>query len=332
MVIWKMAVMKNVPVYLALLTFVLLGACAKDSVETPVQTVIRLNISVDSPDQADSKAVKNEWAAGDKINIWFDANGGNQTVPDFVISYDGTSWSGSSFREGCTLKPSGFLMAIYESHNDLSAGKYAYNWDSFRQWFYPTPSLESTDYRCMPMLLSCESIPYTFTQGTITFTEGQLTYTESTLTANLTGWIFQTRFKVLLKNDNAGLTLSADNYVLQVYNATADSYPLQSSAWVLIPRSFCPTMDTVSGNAVGKTAGVQEDDGIAFYYNSFSATSADIVFTLWANGGSVSEYNVYGKTLDATGNGCKGVALKHSSFAAKGNIDPVPVEDWGLLN
>lgn len=314
----KLAVMKNVSVYLALLTLVLMWACAKDSVETPTETVIRLNISVASPDGADSKAAKTAWEAGDQINFWFDAIGVDQTVPDLVATYDGSTWTSGPLRDGCSLLPSGRLLALYESHNDLSSPMYSYQWEDAKEWFYPQASLTSTDYRCMPLVLSCGNIPYT--------------YAESTLTASLDSWIYQTRFKVLVKNDDAALILSAESYVLQVQNLTAESYPAVSSAWQVVPGVSVPAIGMAGGNAVGKAAGVQEADGIAFYYNSFSASSADILFTLSVYGDADYVYGVKGKNLDATGNKCTGVALKHSSFGPKGNIDSVSVEDWGLLN
>ena len=318
--------MKNKSLYLTLLSLVLVCACGKPDVDSSVDVSpeIRLNITVANPEGTDSKAVKNAWAEGDKINVWFDANGAGQSEPDLVISYDGLSWNNGSFRDGCTLEPTGYLLALYESYNDLSSAKYSYEWESDRGWFYPVSSQESEAYRCMPMMLTCGNVPYTFT--------------ENTLTAYLIEWVFQTRFKVLVQNDDESLTLPAGSYVLQVYDVSGDKYPSRNIAWQLVPGEECPKSEVARGNAVGKTGGVQESDGIAFYYDSFIATSADIIFTLSVCGGDqdyLYVYHVSGKTLDASVNRCTGVSLKRSRFSPPGNItgdiDAVPIDDWGEI-
>ena len=313
-------VMKKVSILLFLGALVMCWACTRSQLDRPAEassSAISLNLTV-SDWSGETKSVKTAWVTGDRINFWFDANGADQAEPDLVAYYDGSSWAAGTLREGCSLAAAGTLLALYESYNDFSPAKYSYSWESSMEWFTPIPSKESADYRCMPMVVSCENIPYTFAGNT--------------LTATLTGWNFQTRFKVLVKNDDSGLTLSADSYVLQVHNISADTYPSVSSAWQVIPGVSCPAKGTGAGNAVGKVGGVQEADGIAFYYDSFTATSADILFTLSVYGDKVYEYAVTGKSLDSTGNNCTGVALKHSSFSPKGNIDKVTVEDWGLLN
>lgn len=312
--------MKTVNILFSFAALIISWACTRSQLERPSELpsdTINLNLTV-LDWSGETRAAKTGWGSGDRISFWFDANGTDQTVPDLVASYDGVSWIPGKLRDGCTLESAGCLLALYESYNELSLSTYSCSWESDRECFYPLASKESADFRCMPMVVSCENIPYTFAGNT--------------LTATLTGWTFQTRFKVLVKNDDSGLVLSADSYVLQVHNISADTYPALSSSWQVIPGVSFPAKGAGAGNAVGKAGGVQEADGIAFYYDSFTATSADILFTLSVYGDKEYEYAVAGKNLNATGNSCSGVALRHSSFSPKGNIDTVPIDDWGIIN
>ena len=165
--------MKRVYLFISVLVLSLLWSCTKGQIDNPAEShveplgPIKLNITVSAPGE-DTKAAKTAWMSGDKINLWFDGSGANQTLPDLVVTYDGESWAAGTLRDGCSLESSGQLLALYEAYNDISADRYSYNWDSSKEWFYPTPSKVSSDYRCMPMVFHCESIPYTFNDLTLT--------------------------------------------------------------------------------------------------------------------------------------------------------------------
>ena len=140
-------------------------------------------------------------------------------------------------------------------------------------------------------------------------------YSAGTITANLDNWNFNTMFKVLLKNDNSKLIHSAEKYYLQVKNITANTYADAKGAFVVMPHSNYPTSSDGSSNYYGFAAGVQEADGIAFYYNSLSASSEDIQFTLY-NGQdeTVTTYTATGKTVACNSKKCTGVAINYSKF------------------
>lgn len=270
---------------------------------------IKLNIKVaDITGDTDTKAAKKGWASSDKINIWFDDWNFTDPVenhtPDMVITYDGSAWKVSSQVSGLSnrLKANGKLTALFEGFNDLS--KYTYSYYN-GEWFYPAKvylGIAWGDVCNNSLIVGCNGISYSYSNGTIT--------------SELGNWAFETLFKVLLKNDNSKLTYSADQYYLQVKNITTDKYASSKGAIVLNPDSNYPTFSNGSANDKGFAGGVQEADGIAFYYRSFSASSADIQFTLY-NGkdATVTTYTATGKTVECHSNKCIGVAINYSKFA-----------------
>ena len=140
-------------------------------------------------------------------------------------------------------------------------------------------------------------------------------YSDGTITANLDNWNFYTMFKVLLKNDNSKLIHSAEKYYLQVKNITTNEYASAKGAFVVMSHSNYPTISDGSSNYSGFAAGVQEADGIAFYYTELSASSADIQFTLY-NGqdATITTFTATGKTVTPDAKKCTGVAINYSKF------------------
>ena len=304
--------MKKIFYLLAAAATLLAASCNK--IETTEQEItpdkIQLNIKVANlTDTPDTKAAKTGWVSGDKINIWFDdwnfKEEADNHIPDMVITYDGSVWKVSSQVSGLSarLKANGKLTALFEGYNDLS--KYTYQYYIGSEWFHPArvrlaiPPYE--DVYNSPMVAYAEGLSYSYSHGTIT--------------ANLNNWKFNTMFKVLLKNDNSKLTHSAEKYYLQVKNITANNYAAAKGAIVVRPGSDNPTISDGSSNYSGFAAGVQEADGIAFYYISLSASSADIQFTLY-NGQdeTVTTYTATGKTVACEGTKCTGVAINYSKF------------------
>ena len=304
--------MKKIFYLLAAAATLLAASCNK--IETTEQEItpdaIQLNIKVANlTGTPDTKAAKTNWVSGDKINIWFDDWNYNKPVenhiPDMVITYDGSDWKVSSQVSGLSarLKANGKLTALFEGYNDLS--KYTYQYYNGGEWFHPAivnPAIAnySAVYNS-PMVAYAEGLSYSYSHGTIT--------------ANLDNWNFGTMFKVLLKNDNSKLIYSAEKYYLQVKNITTGNYAGTKGAFEVMSHSNYPTISDGSSNYDGFAAGVQEADGIAFYYTSLSASSADIQFTLY-NGQdeTVTTYTATGKTVACEGTKCTGVAINYSKF------------------
>ena len=304
--------MKKFFYLLAAAATLLAASCNK--IETTEQEItpdaIQLNIKVANlTGTPDTKAAKTGWVSGDKINIWFDdwnfKEEADNHIPDMVITYDGSVWKVSSQVSGLSarLKANGKLTALFEGYNNLS--KYTYQYYGGGEWFYPAKvNLAIANHSAVynsPMVAYAEGLSYSYSDGTIT--------------ANLDNWNFYTMFKVLLKNDNSKLKHSAEKYYLQVKNITTNKYARAKGAIVVMPGSVNPTILDGSSNYVGFAAGVQEADGIAFYYISLSASSEDIQFTLY-NGQdeTVTTYTATGKTVACNSKKCTGVAINYSKF------------------
>ena len=303
--------MKKIFYLLAAAATLLAASCNK--IETTEQEItpdaIQLNIKVANlTDTPDTKAAKTGWVSGDKINIWFDdwnfKEEANNHIPDMVITYNGSVWKVSSQVSGLSarLKANGKLTALFEGYNNLSKYTYKY-YDG--EWFHPANvKLAIATYKEVynsPMVAYAEGLSYSYSDGTIT--------------ANLDNWKFNTMFKVLLKNNNSKLIYSAEKYYLQVKNITTGTYAKAKGAIVVISNSYYPTISNGSSNYSGFAAGVQEADGIAFYYIQLSASSADIQFTLY-NGqdATITTYTATGKTVTPDAKKCTGVAINYSKF------------------
>ena len=294
--------MKKTFLFLIAAGALMMASCTKDVVPAPETTEgIKLNLSIAGPG-GDTKAAKKAWAAGDKLNVWFDGLAGEQTEPDLILTFDGTQWTAGALRAGCTPNASGYIMFLYEGHNDVSSAHYNYSWYSDRQWFTPKSCKVYFDAYCRPLVFYAFGLEYTFSANTLT------------ATINSSDWKFQTRFKVLIKT-HASMDKDPDYYQLQVQNTTTSTYAESSGAWIVVPGTPYNTVGRGSSNNDGKTGGVQEADGIAFYYSAFTASDADITFTLEEYSGSTKTYSVTGKTLDATlTDRCVGVALNYNNF------------------
>ena len=302
--------MKKIFYLLAAAATLLAASCNK--IETTEQEItpdaIQLNIKVANlTGTPDTKAAKTGWVNGDKINIWFDnwnfEEEADNHTPDMVITYDGSAWKVSSQVSGLSarLKADGKLTALFEGFNDLS--KYTYNYDR-GEWFHPANrylEVAAGNVYNSPMVVYAEGLSYSYSHGTIT--------------ADLDNWNFYTMFKVLLKNDNSELIHSAEKYYLQVKNITAKTFAGAKGAIIVNPDSDNPTIGDGSCNYSGFAAGVQEADGIAFYYNSLSASSADIQFTLY-NGqdATIATFTATGKNVECDGTKCINVAINYSKF------------------
>ena len=302
--------MKKIFYLLAAAATLLAASCNK--IETTEQEItpdaIQLNIKVANlTGTPDTKAAKTGWVSGDKINIWLDdwnyPEPKENHIPDMVITYDGSAWKVSSQVSGLTsrLKANGQLTALFEGYNDLSKYTYALK-DG--EWFYPVKVLGIDDVYNSPMVVAANGLSYSYSNGTIT--------------ANLDNWKIHTQFKVLLKNDNSKLIHSADKYYLQVKNITTGKYASAKGTIGVNPRNPVknyPTIQYGQSNMKGFAGGVQEADGIAFYYINLSASSEDIQFTLYnSQDATVTTYTAIGKTVTCNDKKCIGVAINYSKF------------------
>ena len=287
----------------------ILASCSKEPSTAPEQKIseqIKLNINLPSPegDGASTKAAKKGWVAGDKLNCWFTNNDWNHDTPDLIITFDGTQWTAGSLRDGAVLLSSGGRMLLaYEGYNDLSSYTYTYGTTPD---YIPVKAYNNTSY-CVPLTFYSNpdyGVSYSFS--------------ENTLTASVSVWKYTTKFKVLIKNDNGEMTDSANDYILQVHNDTTDSYIQSFGSFSLSRRSDTWwELGSTSGKPKdqGITGGVQEADGIAFYYTGVNYSDATVTFTLKGKNITDRTYTVTEKTISAFQNDrCVGVSLNYSSF------------------
>ena len=258
----------------------LLSASCNKSIETLMvpapQGSIILDLDIAGFEgTVDTKAVKNDWAKGDKLNLWFDdwnyTAQENNPTPDLVITYDGTEWTAGALASGRSLNPSGKFSVMYEGFNDLS--KYKPSFSSGSQVFSPhweTCNYEDVYFR--PLFFRCEAIGYT--------------YADNKLTATISGWQTPTALKVLVKGLSSA---EAQNYILQIADVTTsgtEKYAYCVGPISVIVSSYCPTFGNVSSNYKGYMGGVPDADGVAFYYNGYNFNNADIEFRLFEKNAS----------------------------------------------
>jgi len=255
----------------------LLSASCNKSIETPMvpapQGSIILDLDIAGFEgTGDTKAVKNGWADGDKLNLWFDDwnynEPANNPTPDLVITYDGSQskWIAGKLAAGRSLKPNGKFSVMYEGFNDLS--KYTSSFYLGAQWFEPHEEKYEYDYVSFkPLVFHCVGIDYT--------------YAGNKLTATISGWYTPTPLKVLVKGLNPE---EAKSYILQTADVTTpgtEIYPDCAGAITVDVSSVCPTFSLGSANIKGYMGGVPDADGVAFYYRAADFTTADIEFRLF---------------------------------------------------
>ena len=272
-----------------------LSACNKSEMpEAATTDGIKLNITV-ADLSPETKAVKSGWVNGDRLNLYFEGwnasatDDNYQKEPDMILKYDGTKWQIESQVASLSSRlksTGGKFTALWESGNNLMG--YNLQWYNNAVWYKPSYTQnQHTSYKDTyhsPMLVSSPGVEYTF--------DG------STLTANISSWEFATKFKVLVKTNDAELKGKAKDLVLQV-KVGEDKYASTKGAIVANKNHIMSFLSTGSTNNVGMQGAVAESDGLAFYYVSCEATASDtIVFSLIdTTDGTTKTYSVSGKTL-----------------------------------
>ncbi len=259
----------------------------------------------------DTKALKNGWADGDKLNLWFDDWNYNEKVnnptPDLVITYDGknSKWTAGALAAGRSLRPSGKFSVMYEGSNNLSeyTPSLLFDSQSFRSH---KESYAGVSVYFMPLVCVCDGINYT--------------YADNKLSATISGWKTYTPLKVSVKGLNPE---DAKSYILQAADVTtpgAEMYPDCIGGIVIDVSDYCPTFSLVVSGSSGCMGGVPDTDGVAFYYNSCNFTNADIEFRLFKKNASgkfdeaAKAPKFTGKTLVTDGKKIFGIVIENSQF------------------
>ena len=274
-----------------------LSSCTINDIELiSTSKDIKFNITVADVNPA-TKAIKQEWSNGDKLNVWFNESN-NQQAPDIVLTYNGSTWETGDLRDGIDeshFSGQEMCKAYYEAFNDLS--KYpTYSGGTLSR----TVELGGESYSQMPMVLLGLS-SYTFSENTVTAKIG-----EGIIIPNyyeLQGWTYSNDLQVVITG------LSAEN---------AGKYTLSCPA-----LSACTTITLTGSDATteGAVAGVSNDDGVAFYFKIESTEQQNYTFTLTdytdESNPVVKTYTATGKTLNSSSKTkCVGITIAASKFAA----------------
>lgn len=302
--------MKKISLFLTAALLIVAASCINQELNSDEAQPLKLNITVPSPGGPDTKAAKTAWTEGDKLNCWFDDNNVNHTDPDLVITYNAGAWKAGSLREGVTLKENGVFSVVYESTNNLSSYNTEYSYGT--NYYYPpeatySGTIEGVPAYCRPLIITANNIAYTFASNT--------------LTAIISNWSVASSFKVLVKNVPSGL--EASNYILKTFN-TSQNWPAEARSGfsLKINNSSVPDANGNSNaNARGLTGGVQESDGIAFYYSYFwnhwsdeSVKEVTITFTLYEGNTSTKSYSVNKSFENTDQTKCFGVSIDYAKF------------------
>lgn len=316
-------------------------SCGKETVaspepETPNTGELKFDITVADLDPGiDTKAAKKSWQDGDVLFIWFDGwptyNKDTKyvgIVSPFQLEYKGGKWIpyGPSAEVKQKLKPKGRLTVVYDGLRGIKCSADIDNTAKCSIYYKAnlTNAVKVDGVSKKPSIR-----PMLAYIGRDSYNDNYMyeyNASENTLSAVLTGWKFSTTFRVLVKNDDGQLTGDASKWCLRVTNETTGTdintiYSFNLSR-AMLPDNlndqylrFSHNLD----NAKGLTAGIQEDDGIAFYYSYLNAENATIKFTLFnTETNEEKSYTVSGKTMNTGsangGDKCYGVALKHSNF------------------
>lgn len=316
-------------------------SCGKEATVSPAPETtdsdeLKFDITVADLDTGvDTKAAKKGWQDGDVLSIWFDGwptfnKNANYVgiVSPFQLEYKGGKWIpyGPSAEVKKNLKSKGRLTVVYDGLRGIKCSA-AIETTSVCSISYKANSTNAVKVNGVSIKPSIR--PMLAYIGRDSSNENYMyeyNASENTLSAVLTGWKFSTTFRVLVKNDDGQLTGDASKWCLRVRNETTSEdvntiYSFNLSRAMLLDNlndqylKFSHILD----NAKGLTAGIQEDDGIAFYYSYLDAENATIKFTLFnTETKEEKSYTVSGKTMNTGGKSggskCYGVALKHSNF------------------
>lgn len=303
--------MRKIIIALAAIAAFTFVSCSKEEqqqIETPSNNEINLNITVGNLDGgADTKAIKKGWAAGDKINVYFDATD-LRIAPHLILTYDGEKWTAGALNYSGSIPANGRLFYFYEGHNDLS--KYETSSTPYLGVVF-RPSLKKyvVNPKVWPTLTeTAREQPLLYVHDEETPVNYSFDSESNTLTATLDSWKSMTKVQVVvtgLEKDNAS------NYALYLKGCNlADSY-----------KSYSDRFDE-SGTRGGFTLGISNDDGVAFYLNkpSKDGWSNNYTFYLYdTTNQSEKFYDVGSKKISTGKNTVYGIKVDVSQFSPVDN-------------
>lgn len=250
--------------------------------------VVSVDVKVNNLGGADTKAIKQGWSDGDKINIWYGTNA--QKTPDLIIKYDGSAWTKDETAtiSGNTPAASGKLAALYEASNDFAANY------SDGGYFNQSEAIAGANVYATPMGAKATSIDYTFADGV--------------LTSSINSWTFLSDLQVVITGIDPS---EAQNYALKVLYFN-DSYSLTSSIGGYQRTSSGFNTNNYSGRYQLGTANA---DGVAFNLSFNYNSASDPTFVLFDRVNNVEmKFKALGKNLAKVEGQCVGVKFNKSKL------------------
>ena len=279
---------------LAALLFIF-ASCEKNAlpqVQEPQN--IKIDFSVSAP-SADTRSVKKDWAAGDKINVWFDLT--NTATPQLVLTYNGSTWTPSTLSATtvAALKTDGTgkIYYFYEGHNDLSRYNVTEHSSSVEFEFAKTTVNTKDCYDATIVLGPKIDVNYTF--------DG------SALRANLNSWTYT---NAMVEVFVQGISSPADFALKSNHLYVLNGFLLDATI-----SSGISTF-TISENRYARGQN-SEAGGASFYFINVGITSSlNVTFELYNTFTmSARTYSVTGKELPYSSDKMRRIVLQATDFS-----------------
>ena len=303
--------MKKIAIFtLAIAALSLFASCSKE--EAPVKKTTKVTVDIKVADLAPgTRALKQNWEEGDKINIWFNGVSSPhynywRETPHLVLTRTGGSWISSEVDESL-LSASGTFNVVYEASNSFFNS--AINNDRV---FYPEGTsfkLTAMDGPCNPkkMITTCyyNNISYTYDSGT----------------KKISGAISQWNFLTMLQVVVTGLEADPDRYAMTFAGG------VETATQLFYTSGITPSnIGTCNGpaNRYNWMNGISNTDGVAFnFYTTLNnGTYAYTVYLVDKTAKKTYSFSISTSTPTSL-YGCKGVKIAKTSFTDVTSTYPV---------
>lgn len=267
----ELKAMKSIKLTCAAIAALLLAAsCSKNNENEPVKEV-KVNVTV-ADLQPSAKAIKTGWSYGDIINVYL--SDASSYVPDFTLTYNGSSWEASSITDAeviARLEAGGkTLKGFWEASNSALTNDDWEKWSSYIAF----PDYAATSTTGIKSCLSAF------------FTDISFEYSGGVVTAKIDSWKFRGNIQIVV----TGLPVGGKYCIYSEKITNVRFFDLTS------------TTNLPSRNASGtggRIAGIANADGVAFVGSLDTVwKNSDFVFHLVRT--DVEPYESYSFTKTMT--------------------------------
>ena len=296
----------------AFIALSLFASCNKEpfTPEDNTKVTVEINVADLTPD---TKALKQNWEDGDKINIWFnEVSSPNynywKQLPHLVLTRVAGAWVSSDVDE-TLLSASGTFNAVYESGNSLfdSAidNTYAYYPSGTKIHF--KGNIYDTDVRKVPLVCVKNDASYTYDSST------------KKISGTISNWVFESCIQIVV----SGLPYESGRYALtfaeEVTFAQCLFYSPTNNNIVSSGISVCQGFADNTANTWAD--GVSNSDGTAFYFHTIGP--AERTYTVYLADTVGKHVYSFTKTtaINYSTSSLTGIKIAFSSFTEISNAD-----------